>query len=58
MSVLAYNLLHMLRQFYLLDDRVKRLIEWFINRQIKVGAKVGYHDRRWHVHVASTFPLA
>jgi hypothetical protein len=58
MGVLAYNLLHMLRQFYLHGEEVKRSIEWLIKRLIKVGAKVAYHARRWHVHVASGFPLA
>ncbi|MEJ2719170.1 MAG: IS1380 family transposase [Deltaproteobacteria bacterium] len=58
MGVLAYNLLHMLRQFYLLGEEVKRSMEWLIKRLIKVGAKVAYHGRRWQVHVASAFPLA
>ena len=56
MGVLAYNLLHMLRQFYLHGEEVKRSMEWLIRRLIKVGAKVAYHGRRWHVHVASGFP--
>jgi hypothetical protein len=54
MGVLAYNLLHMLRQFYLVGEEIKRSMEWLI----KVGAKVAYHGRRWQVHVASAFPLA
>lgn len=54
MGVLAYNLLHMLRQFYLAGEEIKRSMEWLI----KVGAKVAYHGRRWHVLVASAFPLA
>ncbi len=58
MGVLAYNLLHMLRQFYLLGEEVKRSMEWLIKRLIKVGARVSYHGRRWQVHVASAFPLA
>ncbi len=57
MGVIAYNLLHMLRSFYIIGEGVKRSIEWLIKRLIKVGAKVIYHGRRWHVHVASTFPL-
>jgi hypothetical protein len=28
MGVLAYNLLHMLRQFYLMGEEVKRSMEW------------------------------
>jgi hypothetical protein len=57
MGVLAYNLLHMLRQFYLMGEEVKRSMEWLIKRLIKVGAKVAYHGRMWQVHVASAFPL-
>ena len=58
MGVLAYNLLHMLRQFYLMGEEVKRSMEWLIKRLIKVGAKVAYHGRRWCVHVSSAFPMA
>jgi hypothetical protein len=58
MGVLAYNLLHMIRQFYVWGEEVKRSMEWLIKRLIKVGARVSYHARRWYVHVASTFPLA
>ena len=56
MGVLAYNLLHMLGQFYLTGEQVKRSVEWLIKRLIKVGARVSYHGRRWHVHVASGLP--
>jgi hypothetical protein len=58
MGVLAYNLLHMIRQFYVWGEDVRRSIDWLINRLIKVGARVSYHARRWYVHVASAFPLA
>ena len=58
MGVLAYNLLHMIRQFYVWGEEVKRSMEWLIKRLIKVGAGVSYHARRWYVHVASAFPLA
>jgi len=58
MGVVAYNLLHMVRQFYLVAEEVKRSMEWLIKRLIKVGAKVAYHGRMWQVHVASAFPLA
>ena len=58
MGVLAYYLLHMIRQFYVWDEEVKRSIEWLIKRLIKVGARGSYHARRWYVHVASAFPLA
>ncbi len=58
MGALANNLLHMLRQFYVMGEGVRRSIEWLIRRLIKVGAMVSYHSKRWHVHVASAFPLA
>jgi len=58
MGVLAYNLLHMLRQFYVWGEEVKRSMDWLIKRLIKVGARVSYHARRWYVHIASAFPLA
>jgi hypothetical protein len=58
MGVPAYNLLHMLRQFYLSGEEAKRSIEWLIKRLIKVGAKVVYHGRKRQVQVASAFPLA
>jgi hypothetical protein len=58
MGVLAYNLLHMIRQFYVWGEVVKRSMEWLIKRMIKVGARVSYHARRWYVHIASAFPLA
>jgi hypothetical protein len=58
MGVLAYNLLHMIRQFYVWGEEVKRSMEWLVKRLIKVGARVSYHARRWYVHVASAFPLA
>jgi hypothetical protein len=57
MGVLAYNLLHMIRTFYLFGEEVRRSMEWLIRRLIKVGARVVYHSRRWHVHVTSAFPL-
>ena len=58
MGVLAYNLLHMIRQFYVWGEDVRRSIDWLIKRLIKVGARVSYHARRWYVHMASAFPLA
>jgi hypothetical protein len=57
MSVLAYSLLHMARQFHLVGKEVNRSMEWLIKRLIKVGAKVAYHGRRWYLHVVSAFPL-
>ena len=58
MGVIAYNLLHMFRSFYLQGEEVRRSMEWIIKRLIKVGAKVAYHGRRWQVHIASAFPLS
>src|SRR5208337_1973747 len=58
MGVLAYNLLHMIRQFYVWGEEVKRSVDWLIKRLIKVGARVSYHARRCYVHVASAFPLS
>jgi hypothetical protein len=39
MGILAYNLLHMIRQFYVWGEKVKRSVEWLIKRLIKVGAR-------------------
>jgi hypothetical protein len=58
MGVLAYNFLHLLRQFYSRGEAVKRSLEWLIKPLIKEGAKVSYHKWSWYVHVASMFPLA
>jgi hypothetical protein len=58
MGVLACNLVHMLRQFYLVGEEFQGSMEWLIERLIKVGAEVAYHGRRWQVRVASAFPLA
>ncbi|MBU2549752.1 MAG: transposase [Proteobacteria bacterium] len=58
LGVIAYNLLHMFRSFYLKGEEVRRSIECIIKRLIKVGDKLANHGRRWQVHVASAFPLA
>jgi hypothetical protein len=58
MGVLACNLLHMIRQFYVWGEEVKRSMEWLIKRLIKVGARVSYHARIGYIHVVSAFPLA
>ncbi len=58
MGVLAYKLLHMIRQFYVWGEELKRSMECLIKRLIKVGARVSYLARRWYVHIASAFPLA
>ena len=38
MGALAYNLLHMLRRFYVKGEGVRRSVEWLIKRLIKIGA--------------------
>jgi hypothetical protein len=53
MGVLVYNLLHMMRQFYVWGEEVKRSMDWLIKRLIEGGARISYHVRRWYVHVAS-----
>lgn len=45
-GVLACNLFHMLWQFYLMGEEVKRSVEWLIKRLIKVGPTIAYHGRR------------
>ena len=57
MELLAYNLLHLLREFYMESEEVKRSVEWLIRRIVKVASRVSYHSRYWWVHVASVFPL-
>lgn len=57
MGFLAYNLLHLIRRFYLWGEEARRSIEWIIMRLIKAGARIVYHARYWHVHIASAFPL-
>lgn len=47
MGVLAYNLLHLMREFYIKGGEVKRSMEWLIRRVIKAAARVAYHGRRW-----------
>ena len=45
------------RKFYIRGEGVRRSIEWLILRLIKVGARVSYHAKKWHVHVSTAFPL-
>ncbi len=52
-----HSLVHMLRRFYVMGEGVRRSIEWLIMRLITAGARVSYHAKKWHVHVASAFPL-
>ena len=54
---LAYNLLHMIRDTAFWGEKVKPSIDSIIRRLVKVGARLVYHARRWHIHVASAFPL-
>ncbi|MDP6179389.1 MAG: hypothetical protein QGG48_05805 [Desulfatiglandales bacterium] len=42
MGFLAYNLLHLIRQFYLLDEDTLRSIEWVIMGLVKAGARIVY----------------
>jgi hypothetical protein len=58
MGVLASNLLHMIRQFYVWGEEVRRSIDWMIKRLVKVEARIFHHARIWYVHEASAFPLA
>jgi len=58
MGAVAYNLLHMIREFHLLGEDVKRSMEWLIRRIIKAASRISYSGRRWWVHVAPSFPLA
>ncbi len=53
----GYNLLHLIRELYMVNEEVKRSIEWIIRRMVKVASRVSYHSRYWWVHVASAFPL-
>ncbi len=48
----------MRRQYYLVEEEVRRSIEWLITRLVKVGARESYDGRRRYVHEASTFLLA
>ena len=57
MGFLAYNLLHLIRRFYLWGEDRRRSIEWIIMRLIRAGARIAYHARYWQVHNASAFPL-
>jgi hypothetical protein len=58
MGFLAYNLLHLIRRFYLWGGDKYRSIEWIIRRLVKAGGRIAYHAGRWYVHVASAFFLA
>jgi hypothetical protein len=57
MGFLAYNLLHLIRRFYVHNEKARRSFDWIIMRLVKVGARISYHARYWHVHIASAFAL-
>jgi hypothetical protein len=57
MRVLADNLLHLILQFHVWGQELKRSIDWLIKGLIKVGARVSCQARRWFGHIASVFPL-
>jgi hypothetical protein len=40
MGFLAYNLLHLIRRFYLWGEDTRRSIEWIITRLVKAGARI------------------
>ena len=46
---LAYNLLHMIRDAAFWGESVKPSIDSIIKRLVKVGTRVVYHARKWHV---------
>jgi len=58
MGALPDNLLHMIREFHLKREDVKRSIEWIKRRIIKAASRNSHHGQRWRVHVASSSPLA
>lgn len=57
MGFIAYNLLHLIRRFYLWGEETCRSIEWIIMRLIKAGARIACYARYCQVHIASAFQL-
>jgi hypothetical protein len=57
MGFLAYNLLHLIRRFYVRNEKARRSIECIIMRMVKVEARIVYHVRYWYVHIDSAFVL-
>ena len=47
MGAVAYNLPHMIREFHLQGEDVKRSMEWLIRRIIKVASRISYSGRCW-----------
>ncbi|MBW1708467.1 MAG: hypothetical protein JRJ73_01095 [Deltaproteobacteria bacterium] len=58
MGILAYNLLQIIREFYMEGEDARRSVEWLIRRIVKVASRISYHSWYWWVHVASAFPLS
>ena len=44
MGFLAYNMLHLIRRFYLWGEDTRRSIEWIIMRLVKVGVRIAYPE--------------
>jgi hypothetical protein len=57
MGLLAYNLLHLIREFYMEGEEVKRSVEWLIRRIVKVASRVSCHNRYCWGRLAAAFPL-
>ena len=45
-----HRLIHIIREFSLQSEAVKRFLEWLIRRTIKVASIISYNDRRWWTH--------
>ncbi len=43
---MAYNLLHMIREFFVWGEEVKQAVDRLIKRLIKLEARVSCHARR------------
>ena len=57
MGVKACNILRIILEYYVRGEPVKHSTAWLILRLIEVGAEKNHHAGRWHVYVASAFPL-
>ena len=45
-GAVAYNLLHMINEFHLQGEDIKRSMEWLIRRIIKAASRIAYSGRR------------
>jgi hypothetical protein len=45
MGLFAYNLLRLIRRFYLGGEDTRRSIEWIIMRPVKAGVLIVYHAK-------------